>query len=229
MEKKTKSLQKFTKIELKIDNLLSLEKITTEDLKPFSDSDLKKFSIVVTEKVNSLKGIEKDEFLKKIESITPKLTKNELWESNHNNITWAISVLIQEYGRLPSKNEIARKTDLSRQTIHKHLKDYASHPLFREQIEQFHFMASKVLARVYEFAINGDVRAAKLYFNLIGNQNNGLAANGTLIQNQNNYIQINGMILSQDIIKHLEPEQLTTIEAILKTVHENQKLVNEEN
>ena len=78
MEKKTKSLQKFTKIELKIDNLLSLEKITTEDLKPFSDSDLKKFSIVVTEKVNSLKGIEKDEFLKKIESITPKLTKNEL-------------------------------------------------------------------------------------------------------------------------------------------------------
>ena len=37
-----------------------------------------------------------------------------------------------------------------------------------------------------------------------------------LIQNQNNYIQINNLKLSQDTIKHLNPEHLKAIEAILK-------------
>jgi hypothetical protein len=47
--------------------------------------------------------------------------------------------------------------------------------------------------------------------------NNGQHSNNTLIQNQNNYIQINGTVLSQETIKHLNPEQLNTIETILKT------------
>jgi len=38
-----------------------------------------------------------------------------------------------------------------------------------------------------------------------------------LIKNQNNYIQINGTVLSQETIKHLNPEQLNSIESILKT------------
>ena len=38
-----------------------------------------------------------------------------------------------------------------------------------------------------------------------------------IIQNQHNYIQINGTVLSQEAIKHLNAEQLSTIETILKT------------
>ena len=37
------------------------------------------------------------------------------------------------------------------------------------------------------------------------------------MQNQNNYIQINGTVLSQEAIKQLNPEQLNTIETIMKT------------
>ena len=47
--------------------------------------------------------------------------------------------------------------------------------------------------------------------------NNGQNPNNTLIQNQNNYIQINGTVLSQETIKHLNSEQLNSIETILKT------------
>jgi hypothetical protein len=46
---------------------------------------------------------------------------------------------------------------------------------------------------------------------------NGQAQAGTFIQNQNNFIQINGTVLSQETVKQLSPEQLSSIENILKS------------
>jgi len=216
--KTKRSLQKFTKSETKINNILSLEQITPKDLEQLNEKESTLLMEIISEKFNNLKGIERDKFHKKIEPITGETAKNQVWENNHNTITWAISTLIQEYGRMPSKSEIAIKTELSRQTVHKHLKEYMSHPQYLEQIEQFKFMTSKVLAKVFQFAVNGDTGAAKLYFNVIGFMNNGQSPNNnTLIQNQNNYIQINGTVLSQEAIKNLNPEQLNMIETILKT------------
>jgi hypothetical protein len=113
-----------------------------------------------------------------------------------------------------SKNRIQNRIEQT--LVHKHLKEYTNHPLYLHQVEQFRFMTSKVLAKVFQFAVNGDTGAAKLYFNVMGCLNNGQSTNGTLIQNQNNYIQINGSVLSQEIIKNLNPEQLNNIESILK-------------
>jgi len=215
--KEEKGLQKFTEIEAKIKEILSLEQITYSDLEKLSNPEKDRLNEILAEKINKLKGTEMDKFYKKIESITPDSTKNQLWESNHNQITWAISNLMQEYGRMPTKTEIATKTELSRQTIHKHINEYTNHPQYLGQIEQFRFMTSKVLAKVFQFAVNGDIGAAKLYFNVMGFMNKEQAPNNTLIQNQNNYIQINGTILNQETIKHLNAEQLNTIETILKT------------
>ena len=215
--KPKEGLQKFTKTEAKINKILSLKQITPSDLKTLNKAEDLRLKEILTETFNKLKGTERDNFYKKIELIIQDTTKNQLWEINHNKITAAISNLMQEYGRMPSKQEIATKTDLSRQTIHKHLKEYTNHPQYLEQIEQFRFMTSKVLAMVFRFAVNGDIGAAKLYFNIIGNMNNGPTGNNTLIQNQNNYIQINGTVLSQETVKTLNPEQLNTIESILKT------------
>jgi hypothetical protein len=61
----------------------------------------------------------------------------------------------------------------------------------------------------------GDIGSQKLYFNVMGFLNNG---QGMQIQNQNNFIQINNTILSQETIRHLSPEQLFTIENILKSI-----------
>lgn len=85
-------------------------------------------------------------------------------------------------------------------------------------IEQFRFMTAKVLAKVFQFAVNGDTGAAKLYLSAMGYLNNDQSSGNTLIQRQNNYIQINGMVLSQETIKLLNPEQLAGIENILKAV-----------
>jgi hypothetical protein len=215
--KAKKSLQKFTESEMKVNKILELEIITRDDIKPLNPAELKYLSEVITEKFNRIKGEERDNFYEKIEPITNYAFKNQLWEVNHNNITHAISSLMQEYGRMPSKAEIATKTELSRQTVHNHLKEYNNHPLYLQQIEQFRFMTSKVLAKVFQFAVNGDTGAAKLYFNVMGFLNNGQSPNSTLIQNQNNFIQINGTVLSQETIKNLNTEQLNSIESILKT------------
>jgi hypothetical protein len=79
---------------------------------------------------------------------------------------------------------------------------------------------AKVLAKVFKLAVNGDMRAAKLYLNTMG-LNNEPAPTNTLIHNQNNYIQINGTVLSQEAIQRLSNEQLNTIEAILKAALPN--------
>jgi len=210
-----KSLQKLTETEVKINNILSLKQITENDLEPLSEAEKDLLMGLITKRFNELKGSEQDSFYRKIEPITSEVTKNQLWERNHIEITCAISVLMQEYGRMPTVTEIGTKTELSRQTIHKHLKEYTNHPQFIEQMEQYKFMSSKVLAKVFKYAVNGDMRAAKLYLSAMGMYNEPAPKN-TLIQNQNNYIQINGTVLSQEAIQRLSDEQLNTIEAILK-------------
>lgn len=215
--KPTKSLQKFTKSENKINKLLSFEQITPIDLEQLNETERKQLMETLTERFNSLKGTERDKFYKKIELITSETTKNQLWEINHTNITCAISNLMQEYGRMPSKTEIATRTELSRQTIHKHLKEYKTHSQYLIQNEQFAFMTDKVLAKVFQFAVNGDIGAAKLFFNIVGLNNSSQQINNTMIQNQNNYIQINGVVLSQDTISKLNEEQLRNVEELILT------------
>lgn len=214
---KEKSLQKFTKTEEKINKLLALKQITKEAIKALTKQEIGNLMSVLTKQFNALNGEERDRFYEKIEPIICNTTKNQLWESNHQKITWAISGLMQDYGRMPNASEIAEKTKLSRQTVHKHLKEYSKHPLYVEQMEQFKFMASKVMAKIFDFAVNGDTAAAKLYFNLIGFVNKE-PQGSTMIQNQNNYIQINGTVLSQESIQHLSSEQLNIIESIIKNV-----------
>lgn len=214
--KSKKSLQKFTDSEAKINKALALEQITPHEFEQLREIERDRLMEILTESFNKLKGEERDKLYNKFEPIASETTKNQIWESNQNQITSAIATLMQEYGRMPTKTEIASKTGLSRQTIHKHLKEYTTHPQYLEQIEQFRFMTSKVLAKVFQFAVNGDTGAAKLYFNVVGFVNNGQPQNNTLIQNQNNYIQINGTVVSQETFRQLNPEQLDDIEGILK-------------
>ena len=93
---------------------------------------------------------------------------DDLWESNHALITKAIHELMCSLGRVPTKKELAIKTGLSRPTVHKHLHGFAMHPLFVDKEEQFQILSSNVMAKVYEFAMLGDPRAARLYFEITG-------------------------------------------------------------
>ena len=208
------SLQKFTKTQIKVNRILSMKTITIDVWNSLNKREKSIANSELVRMFNESKGAERDKILSKMESITGEQTKSQIWTINHIRINNSIFKLVQHLNRMPSKDEIAEESGLSRQTIHKHLSEYSEHPLFKEELIQYRFASNSLLSVIYKMAIQGDIKAAKLFFNVVGNDASPKQTIGT----QNNYIQINGTILNQDIIKQLTPEKLTQIEEIVKSI-----------
>lgn len=210
---KDKGLQKFTPKQKAI-QLLKQPKITVEELNDLSKKELDTFFALATDKLNSLTGSERDKFISWAENVMSDNTKNEIWEYNHERISWGISALISELGRMPTKTELAEKTGLSRQTIHKHLNSFSDHHLYREHLLQLRILGVRVLSSVYQVARNGDTAAAKLFLSSIGMLNERPAQ--TQVDNQNNFIQINNLHLDQKTLAGMPIEVIKQVEEILK-------------
>jgi len=220
--KTKKSLQKFTKTSDKIKHLYSLDQISFEDIYSLLTKDeIDIFNREMTEKSRNLKGKEYDDFWRKLNKIIPQETKNSLWEYNHSQITAYLSEFIHDNGRMPHNSELANSTGLSRQTIHKHLKEYQDSPLFNEQQAQLIFLREKVLAKMYSFGVKGNIKAARLFLECTGAK--GTVNNSVTNQTQNNYIQINGTILTQDFFNSLSIDKLQAIQKELLKNDESSK------
>jgi hypothetical protein len=70
-------------------------------------------------------------------------------------------------------------------------------------------MTEKIMAKMFQFALNGDVKAARLYFDMLSRDNN------SSIVSQKNYIQVNNLIISEEKLRSLSQDQLEKIEEIL--------------
>jgi hypothetical protein len=206
----------------KISSLLSQQKITLHDVDNLTPPERGQLQQTINKTLAEVKGADRDIFLNKIDALLPPDTKNDVWEHNHTVISATISNFMQKHGIMPTKQAVAEETGFSRQTVAKHFKEYNAHPEFMAQAEQFKFMSHNVLANVFKYASNGDMRAARLYFEMVGALNKQPA--GTVVNAQNNYIQINNTILSQENLKQLTAEQLNQIENIVK--NEGYKVVS---
>ena len=207
------AITKFQATKQKADRLLAQNKITLNDIEALNQAEREYIAEKCTQIVQDLKDNERDKFLDKIAPVITPDTNAAIWEHNHATISGAIARYIQQYGSMPDKTTIAEQTGLSRKTVARHIAAYRDHPEFTAQMEQFQFIAPKVLANVFKYALRGDMKAARLYFEMVGapNQQTKNVAAGT----QNNYIQINNTILSQDNLKKLTAEQLDQIESIV--------------
>jgi hypothetical protein len=214
MNEKTTALAVLAASKRKIDNLLALKKITVKDVEDLTKAEREVLQERLTELLGNARGIERDNVLEKVDAILPESAKNGVWEHNQTVIRSAISDFMQQYGVMPTKNAIAEETGLSRQTVAKHFKEYRQHPEFIAEAEQFKFMSHEMLANVFRFGLNGDMRAAKLYFEMVGAINK--PGTNTVVTEQKNYIQINNTILSQENLKQLTAEQLLQIENIVR-------------
>ena len=214
-----KSLQKLTESEVKFNLLLEKKKVAREDIDALlTKEETYQFEQYLTNLSNEKKGEDLEKLLEQISEILTRSTRNQLWEHNHYKITAGISRLMEENGNMPTKNQIATEVGLSRQTISKHLKEYQTHPLFVEERMKFKFMADNVLAKVYNIAVScGDIKAARLYFEVMGYLGNQPGQNNTF-NTQNNFIHINQFKLTQESIKQLAPQQIDQIEGVLKRV-----------
>lgn len=213
------SLQKLTDIEF-VDNLLKQTKISNSEVNTLT----KRQQILLNERFtafyNEAKDEKKDRLLEKVIDILPETERNAIWEINNMNIMNAIIQYVQQYGGMPPKIRIAEATGLSRQTVNKHFKDIQNNPLYKGIEQQFKFMIPKVLGEVLRGALTGDMRAAKLYLEFVGESKK---QNST----QNNYIQINGNVYNEEKLKSLKPEQLQIIETILQTAERERPLFSD--
>jgi hypothetical protein len=213
MQTKTTASSSRSAANKKIDALFAQATISLADVEDFSRTERQCLEQKATKLLTQLKDTARDNFLAKIDPILAQSTKNKVWEHNHVRIRNAIAGLMRRNGTMPPQNVIAEETGLSRQTIAKHFAAYKSHPDYLAEVERFKFMSNNILANVFKFASNGDMRAARLYFEMVGALQKQPA--NTVVNEQNNYIQINNTILSQENLKQLSPEQLNQIEQIV--------------
>lgn len=191
--------------------IMEKPKVTKADFNSLDKDGMDIMKEVANERYKVLKGEELDGFIEKIFDIMTPETRNSMWESNHANIINEISRFIDNTGRMPTMFELSEKIGLSRQTLGKHLKEYRNHPQYFEHLEQFRFMSQKVLSKMFQLAMNGNVRAGRLYLEMVG----GIGDEPGQAVNPKNFIQINNIILSQQDLSALRPDQIATIERVL--------------
>ena len=167
------------------------------------------------------KTLERTEIDKFYETISPLLSeeaRNSRWQNNHIKIKNAIHDLVYDFNRTPTVIEIARECKLSRQTVHKHLKEFSSNEMFGEDIKKYELLLPDLLGQLWKQGVNGwkpDTRALRLFWDILRfNQKTGKFTN-TVIGNQQNYLQINNTILDQRTIQNLPKDSLREIEKIV--------------
>lgn len=208
-----KGLQKFT-FKQKLERVLNQEIITYEDIKDF-DSNQRKIFIEELEKIRKSATSETiGAIYLKIETFFDQDTRNKIWEGNHYHLTQLIHKHLNDHNMMPTKDWLEKESRLSRPTIDKHLKDLASESYYKEYLTNIKVMTPKVISTLLNSALNGDVKASKLFLEITG-QLNREQANPTYIKNQNNYLQINNTRLTEEAIKNLPQEKLLQIEELI--------------
>jgi len=214
-----KGLQKFTNSELAKnlplqveDTLLAIikgNKLRLEDIWELTDEQKKKIQTVLTAGFLTLVDEDREQFFENTGAILSTKSRNEIWERNHECILNVISWQTIQYRQIPTVKQIAEETKLSRVTVIKHLKEYYEGQAFREKENAFKFLREKLLAKIYSFAYDGNMRAAKIFMDATGDR-----PSLTVQNQQNNYIQVNGIVITEEQVKSLPIDKLEAIRQI---------------
>lgn len=128
--------------------------------------------------------------------------KRQDWEINHSNILSCIHNHVLENNSFPTINSIAQKTELSRQTIHEHLKSGIAGEFYQEKLKIWESLTDNIYKNLYYQAINGNVQASKILLDNIYRSSQAQAP-AQNIKEQNNYIQINNTKIDEVTISEL--------------------------
>lgn len=140
--------------------------------------------------------------------------RNLTWENNQTLIMGALSNYVKLYKCLPNINTLADAAKLSRQTVTKHLKVFKQAPGYHLEQQQLYMMRTELLANVLSIAMNGSLKAAKIYLDATSCDTEPTAASA-------NYIQINNMKIDQLTFTKLpEPVQKQISELIQVSIQQ---------
>jgi len=212
-------LQKFTKSELAkklpadVENLLASiigsNKLSVEDIWELTDEQKNKIKAVLTAGFLTLKDEDREQFFDNTEPILSTKSRNEIWERNHYCILNVISWQTIQQRQIPTVKDIVEETGLSRVTVIKHLKEYYDSETFKEKENALKFLREKLLTKIYSYAYDGNMRAAKIFMDATGDRPSLRVEN-----QQNNYIQVNGIVITEEQVKSLPIDKLEAIRQI---------------
>jgi hypothetical protein len=188
----------------KLNKFIKIEPRHLQNLKPGLRAELVKY---LHKELFTLKGKEQDAFYEKFCAV---LNRVAIAEYHHAVIIADIENVINRTGRVPPVVNVAESTGFSRKTIHKYLGNFGASETWKEKKNALNIMSQNVLSNLLQRALNGDLRASKIYLDYV---NKSLASE--TIGQQKNYIQINSTIINQQLIQQLNPEQLKLIEMII--------------
>ncbi len=116
--------------------------------------------------------------------------RSKVWETNHVAITRAMIYLIRKNERWPTKAEIADETGLSRPTVYVHMVEFDRGDVIGSELGEFKFMSSQILARLMESAMEGDIKAIRLAFEVTGILKKGKGPGNTETQRQGTAVRV---------------------------------------
>ena len=97
------------------------------------------------------------------------LTDNyQNWETNHALIKKALGKLIRSKVHWPTKEDIAKETKLSRSTVYRHMEQFSKDDMMTRELEELKFISSQITATMVDLALDGDIRAMRLTYELTG-------------------------------------------------------------
>ncbi len=205
-------MEKLPQTAHKFDMLLCLEKIEHCHLKALGPDDKTAFMDMLYNRLAKLAECERDEELNALVAKAAALLDNEfIWEHNHAKIMKAMRAYTRANGTVPTKAYLASTCGLNRKTIQEHLKAFNGNATGNDQNEAINIMSHDIMGTVIKAALNGDMKAAKLYFDTT----KVFKPNEIKVSTQNNFVQINKTVINQQVIQQLKPEQLQLIEQII--------------
>ncbi|HRG88626.1 MAG TPA: hypothetical protein PLW44_06360 [Chitinophagales bacterium] len=171
-------------------------------LKPYEKETLHK---IVTEWLQVLDG--KQTLLRNIvHQLTGQATNQQVEETNRHKIYNAIQQHILKYKAMPSQQQVAMQTGISRQTVAKHIQVQFNNT--DEFIAQYNYAAKALLdIMLYDAMHHRNILAARYYLNALHKINTATP--------QPAQITIGNTTITQQLANELTAEQVKAIEEIL--------------
>jgi hypothetical protein len=181
-----------TNIETVLAEIIEADKWCLQDIWDLTEDQKKKIQAVLTAGFLTLADEDREQFMDNTEPVLSTKSRNEIWERNHYCILNVISWQTIQHRQIPTIKDIAEETGLSRVTVIKHLKEYYD-----------------ILAKIYSYAYDGNMKAAKIFMDATTEPDESNFAN-----QQNNYIQFNNIRITAEQLNQLPIEKQQQLQSI---------------
>ncbi len=201
--------------------------LSPKDIKHLSADERELMLQEYLRRVQNITGTARDAYQQQIDDLLSGEVRNALWEENRALITNAISSHLQLHGTVPGKTKLSLLTGLSRQTIHRHLKEYNTSPYMADEADKLKVISADLMFQLGRQAMGGCIKSAKLFFTLTGHIRNAGSYYSIFSQTTESFRpqttlastgpRIGSLPITQQDLNKLPPdEQLQIADLILK-------------